>query len=879
MNRKFILPALLLIAVLTVVGISFTADGIFAQGGNPNSNAPHSLQVLTDTSINDFNQGSLYHAELAPVDDGSVALQSIGLAGGWADTTSSGMPARFFHASVVVGNHIYAFGGAGSGGVPLATSYVTTIQANHTLSTWQAVTSLPVALIGPVAVAVNNQVYVMGGYDGTSYRDVVYRATVNTTDGTLSAWTQDAQNVPESLLHSGATAVHGFIYLIGGEHESPPASQHVYYTHPNADGSLASWTSLQDLPPPYDSGVSGHIVTSYSDGTNIKVFVATGFVGLGVAAPNVISANADRVTGALSSWTANVNYGQNLVYSAGTAYGTTQCGGNLYFGGGALNQNRLLTANVATSVLSAAPDYFAGGWYDTSNLGTPRYAHTMVASTDGWLYVIDGADSNGNPIASVRYGETACAAAGGSTRAPSGVFTSRTLDTNRQSSPFYNLLLNTSMVTGQPITLTFQYRFSNDSGFNGTTYSSPLIITPGISQTTSISLTNLSGQYFQYHVELARDNSALTSTPFLNWVSLYYEGNPPPATVTPGAVTPTPGATGGDLVIRQVAAQPSGTFRLVRGRSALLQASVMNVGTVAVPAGTRLEVDFYAGLTRPPVPADPSDTFGTITLSQPLQPGQEVVVQASWLPPHTGSYDVYGWVDRNTNLYPEPDYSNNITGPLRTCAYASDGQSFSDVPTNVYFYTPVEYLVCLNIISGYSDGTFKPYNNTTRQQFMKMVTLGMGWPVVTPTPTGSYSFTDMPPSSIFFPLVETTYAHHAVAGYNCGGTNPATGAAEPCDAARRPYFRPGNLVTRGQIAKILVVAKAWTLLNPTTPQFTDVAATSPFYQFIETAYSKGILGGYTTAAQCPSGVPCFLPANNATRGQISKMVYYTITQR
>jgi hypothetical protein len=40
-----------------------------------------------------------------------------------------------------------------------------------------------------------------------------------------------------------------------------------------------------------------------------------------------------------------------------------------------------------------------------------------------------------------------------------------------------------------------------------------------------------------------------------------------------------------------------------------------------------------------------------------------------------------------------------------------------------------------------------------------------------------------------------------MSGYPCGGTNPQTGQAEPCDSANRPYFRPGNLATRAQASK------------------------------------------------------------------------------
>ena len=50
-------------------------------------------------------------------------------------------------------------------------------------------------------------------------------------------------------------------------------------------------------------------------------------------------------------------------------------------------------------------------------------------------------------------------------------------------------------------------------------------------------------------------------------------------------------------------------------------------------------------------------------------------------------------------------------------------------------------------------------------------------------------------------------------------------------------FRPSGLITRGQLAKMLVLAKGWDLLNPTQPHFTDVPRDAPFYTYIETALS------------------------------------------
>src|SRR5205085_1910069 len=87
-------------------------------------------------------------------------------------------------------------------------------------------------------------------------------------------------------------------------------------------------------------------------------------------------------------------------------------------------------------------------------------------------------------------------------------------------------------------------------------------------------------------------------------------------------------------------------------------------------------------------------------------------------------------------------------------------------------------------------------------------------------------------------------------------------------------YRPGNNVTRGQLSKIVVLAQAWQLYIPPTPTFRDVPADNPFYPHIETAYLHNIITGYTCGPSCLE----FRPGNNATRGQICKIVYLAVTQ-
>ncbi len=205
--------------------------------------------------------------------------------------------------------------------------------------------------------------------------------------------------------------------------------------------------------------------------------------------------------------------------------------------------------------------------------------------------------------------------------------------------------------------------------------------------------------------------------------------------------------------------------------------------------------------------------------------------------------------------------SNDTQEFVAPCSY-----SFTDVQPSDYFAVPVQYLACRGVISGYSDGTFRPGNQTTRAQLAKIIVGGEGWAINT---TGGPHFTDVPVSNIFYPFIETALNHGIISGYNCGGANPQTGASEPCDGATHPYYRLSNNVTRGQLSKIIVGAQGWAIDLTGGPHFSDVTTGNVFYPFVETALNHHIISGYSDGT--------FRPANSATRGQIAKIVYLALT--
>ena len=183
-------------------------------------------------------------------------------------------------------------------------------------------------------------------------------------------------------------------------------------------------------------------------------------------------------------------------------------------------------------------------------------------------------------------------------------------------------------------------------------------------------------------------------------------------------------------------------------------------------------------------------------------------------------------------------------------------------------------MACHGYVSGYTCGApnepcpgayFRPVADVTRGQLLKMVVNAAGWAAAAPsTPT----FEDVPPSDPFYAYIETGARRSIISGYNCGGPG------EPCvPPLNRPYFHPRHNITRGQLSKVLALARGYGLPTPDPPTFRDVPSDQPFFRYIEAMAAHGIVSGYTCGG---GGEPCpgayFRPNNDATRGQVTKFV-------
>lgn len=168
---------------------------------------------------------------------------------------------------------------------------------------------------------------------------------------------------------------------------------------------------------------------------------------------------------------------------------------------------------------------------------------------------------------------------------------------------------------------------------------------------------------------------------------------------------------------------------------------------------------------------------------------------------------------------------------------------FLDLPDTSWAYSYVANLYCRDIVSGYSDGTFRPNADNTRGQFTKMLALSFAWSLVTPQ---SPSFSDVPPGSPFYSYIETARSLGVLGGYSDG------------------TFRSNDPLTRAQAVKMIMVAHGWPPEDSQPQVFTDIPPEHWAFGYIQAAYSHGIINGYADGT--------FRPQDTVTRAQVAKLL-------
>jgi hypothetical protein len=161
--------------------------------------------------------------------------------------------------------------------------YVSTIAADGQLGPWQKQSSsLPTPLSGAAAVVhpandTASWIYVLGGtVAGAVSLDTVYSTTLHHDTGLIDPWIESTIPLSIPTHYLQAVALNNYLYVVGGYAvEGPPMLPRtvtdVYYAAIDSDGSLGPWQPASPLPEP----LSSHLVVAYR-GEGINTLYAIG---------------------------------------------------------------------------------------------------------------------------------------------------------------------------------------------------------------------------------------------------------------------------------------------------------------------------------------------------------------------------------------------------------------------------------------------------------------------------------------------------------------------------------------------------------------------------------------------------------------------------
>jgi N-acetylneuraminic acid mutarotase len=152
--------------------------------------------------------------------------------GSWSKAPSLGV-ARSAHAVVALDGSAYALGGSGTGGTPLAVE-------RFDGTRWTVDARLPGdGLNAPAAVALGGQIYLIGGFEGTTNLPM---SAVEVYDPSARTWSSAAP-LPAPRGGHAAVVVDGKIHVLGGGNSVSTLADHSVY-----DPASGTWTEAAPLP-------------------------------------------------------------------------------------------------------------------------------------------------------------------------------------------------------------------------------------------------------------------------------------------------------------------------------------------------------------------------------------------------------------------------------------------------------------------------------------------------------------------------------------------------------------------------------------------------------------------------------------------------------
>ena len=269
-SRQAIL--IFLMALLTLALTLPTASGTAAEAGTIGQWAtkapiPTARAEAASGAIN----GQLYVA------GGNASTQTLAVLEVYDPSTDTWstkalMPVAIYSAaSAVINGRLYVAGGASLNNPAQPNPFNTLYSYDPTTDTWTALAPMPTPEVGAAAANVNGELYVVGGISQSVINNP-RNGVLQVYDPTTNTWTTKT-SMPTARAGAGAVAINGQLYVVGGTTDNTSAGYtgalEVY------DPVTDTWSSKAPMPTPRQ--------VFAADAVNGQLFAIGGDPGGGVA--------------------------------------------------------------------------------------------------------------------------------------------------------------------------------------------------------------------------------------------------------------------------------------------------------------------------------------------------------------------------------------------------------------------------------------------------------------------------------------------------------------------------------------------------------------------------------------------------------------------
>ena len=651
-------------------------------------------------------------------------------------------------------------------------------------NTWTTGAALPAVRYGMGAGYYNGKIYLAGGTNSVPQNQLwEYDPVANT-------WNTARAALPQARLDAAATIIAGHLYLAGGRDAAGTTVNTLY----DYNIALDTWTIRAAMP------------TAAS---------TPGGVNLGGQLWVIGGGNPFRPAGPAGGRQPDSSFTITQIYDPATnswTSGPALNSARSYLGVAAVGTQILAVGGYTGSTSTSVVERTIGGCATATATATPPPTLTLTATIT----------ATNTPTV---------------TRTPSNTATNtptvtRTPTSTATNTPTVTLTPTSTMTNTPTVTLTPTITATNTPTVT-LTPTSTMTNTPTVTLTPTSTTTNTPTVTLTPTSTMTNTpTSTMTNTPTVTLTPTSTATNTPTVTLTPTSTTTntptvTPTVTSTVTNTPTVTRTPTSTATNTPTVTLTPTSTTTNTPTVTLtPTSTMTNT---STVTR--TPTNTATNTPTVTPTVTSTVTNTPTVTATNTPTVTRTATTTA--------------VHTATATATVTPYCL--LPFTDVSAEYWAAGYIKWTYCHGIISGYSDGTFRPENLTTRGQVAKMITLAAGWPLT--LPAGAPHFSDVPPGSTFYTVIEVAWAHGSLTGYSDG------------------TFHPSEPVTRAQLTKMAVLARGLALVRPATPTFRDVPPSDWAYHYIETAALHAIVGGYSDGT--------FRPATNATRAQFCKILYQT----